>query len=491
MYIHHGGKFIDVGGSRFYLGGVFVGKHGFDPDMFGYFDLKDEIEKLGYESWKCIAYKVPGTLLFINIRDDKDVMQMIKHLSENSRCFSAVYVDDGKKKGGGDAKGAVDCSESELPYEDEEEDRDRKNEETGNDSDSVDVELMSEGDDEEYLEARENIRQEILVGADGVLDAEAILEDDSCSDEVSCDYVLSDEIIADSSGEEGEGDSMRRKSHKIYYDPKCDHKEMKVVLGMRFEDGLQCRNALRTWAVVCGHPIHFRRVSKGQLEAKCELPCVWRCYGSMMKNENTFALKVVVDPHTCPFDIHNKQANYKWLARQYIDVFRVRPDMSISEFLEDCNKKFGVQPSRGRLHRAKAHALELLRGTVKHHYAILRNYVAELVRVDREGRFELLLDEGSVFKGLYIGFSALKKGFMAGCRWIIGLDGCHLKTHLGGQLLCAIAKDANNQMFPIAWAVVGVENEVNWTWFLQILMEELGIRDGNGVTIISDQQKVS
>lgn len=58
-------------------------------------------------------------------------------------------------------------------------------------------------------------------------------------------------------------------------------------------------------------------------------------------------------------------------------------------------------------------------------------------------------------------------------------------------MLCAIAQDANNQMFRLAWAVVGVENEVNWTWFLQILMEELGIRDGNGVTIISDQQKVS
>lgn len=79
---------------------------------------------------------------------------------------------------------------------------------------------------------------------------------------------------------------------------------------------------------------------------------------------------------------------------------------------------------------------------------------------------------------------------MIGCRWIIGLDGCHLKTHLGRQLLCAIARDANNQMFPSAWAVVGVE-KANWTWFLSILLEELGIRDGNGVTFMSDLQKVS
>lgn len=207
----------------------------------------------------------------------------------------------------------------------------------------------------------------------------------------------------------------------------------------------------------------------------------------MDNTEKTFAITKVVDPHTCPFDIHNKCADYRWIAKQYIDVFRVRPDMSISEFLDDCNNRFHIQPSRGRLYRVKAYALELLRGTVIQHYAMLRNYISELVRVDREGRFQLLVDDDSVFKSLYIGFSALKKGFMARCIWIIGLDGCHLKTHLGGQLLCVVAKDANNQMFPLAWAVVGIENEANWNWFLSILLEELGIRDGNGVTFMSDQ----
>lgn len=279
--------------------------------------------------------------------------------------------------------------------------------------------------------------------------------------------------------------------HRVFYNPRCDHSKMEVVLGMRFEDGLKCMEALRTWAIVKGHHIHFKRVTKHQLEAKCKKPCLWRCYGAMKKVEKTFAITTLSGEHTCPFDIHNKCANYIWIAEQYLDVFRVRPDMTIGEFEEDCNRRFHIQPSKGRLYRAKAHALELLRGTVMHHYEILRNYIAELIRVDREGIFQLLVDNDSVFKGLYIGFSALKKGFMIGCRSIIGLDGCHLKTHLGGQLLCAIAKDANNQMYPLAWAVVGIENEVNWTWFLSILLEELGIRDGNGVTFMSDQQKVS
>ena len=44
-------------------------------------------------------------------------------------------------------------------------------------------------------------------------------------------------------------------------------------------------------------------------------------------------------------------------------------------------------------------------------------------------------------------------------------------------------------MFPIAWAVVEGENQTSWTWFIQLLMGDLGISDGLGWTIISDQQK--
>lgn len=331
-------------------------------------------------------------------------------------------------------------------------------------SDGEDVNLGSEGEDEEYREAVENLRQwkwqGVLEDEDeqehlSALKPKFVLEEEELS-HVESDYYLSDEVMDDSTGDEG--DSCFRRSKKVYYDPRCNHKDMKVVLGMRFTTGFQCRSALRTWAIMNGHPITFKRCSKSQMQAKCKDPCPWKCWASMMTSENTFVIRSIGEKHTCPFDVHNKQANYKWIAKQYIDDFRVRPEMGISEFLEDCNRKFGVQPSRGRLYRAKAHALELLRGTVKHHYAVLRNYVAELVRVDREGRFELMLGDEAVFKGIYIGFSALKKGFMAGCRWIIGLDGCHLKTHLGGQLLCAIARDANNQMYHIAWGVVGVEN---------------------------------
>ncbi|XP_078429913.1 uncharacterized protein LOC144701955 [Wolffia australiana] len=93
------------------------------------------------------------------------------------------------------------------------------------------------------------------------------------------------------------------------------------------------------------------------------------------------------------------------------------------------------------------------------------------------------------FSRLYIGFESLARGFIEGCRPVICLDGCFLKTELKGQLLSAVGRDGNNQMFPIAWAVVEGENQASWTWFISLLMTDLGIVDGYGWTIISDQQK--
>ncbi|CAN1239625.1 hypothetical protein LINGRAPRIM_LOCUS2428 [Linum grandiflorum] len=44
-------------------------------------------------------------------------------------------------------------------------------------------------------------------------------------------------------------------------------------------------------------------------------------------------------------------------------------------------------------------------------------------------------------------------------------------------------------MFPIALAVVEGENRSSWTWFLEILRDELNLSDGTGWSLISEQQK--
>ena len=44
--------------------------------------------------------------------------------------------------------------------------------------------------------------------------------------------------------------------------------------------------------------------------------------------------------------------------------------------------------------------------------------------------------------------------------------GATWKGDLGEQILSAIARDANNNIFPVAFAVVEQENKDSWVWFL-------------------------
>ncbi|XP_075098045.1 uncharacterized protein LOC142175360 [Nicotiana tabacum] len=72
---------------------------------------------------------------------------------------------------------------------------------------------------------------------------------------------------------------------------------------------------------------------------------------------------------------------------------------------------------------------------------------------------------------------------------MIGLDACFLKGSLRGQLMAAIARDENNQMFPLAIAVVESECKESWTWFLESLIDQIGVPEEKGWTFMSDQQK--
>ncbi|GJR30840.1 mutator type transposase [Tanacetum coccineum] len=95
------------------------------------------------------------------------------------------------------------------------------------------------------------------------------------------------------------------------------------------------------------------------------------------------------------------------------------------------------------------------------------------------------------FRRVYVCLGALKQGFRACDREILGLDGCFMSSPWPGQILTAVGVDANNRIYPVAYVIVEAESKASWCWFLNLLREDLGIEANFNYTFISDRQKLN
>ena len=131
-------------------------------------------------------------------------------------------------------------------------------------------------------------------------------------------------------------------------------------------------------------------------------------------------------------------------------------------------KDLGVIVSPHVCRAAKGVVIKQMEEKYKQEFKILNDYVEKLKATNLGSTIIVIFDEATrdgdpIFDRMYICFAALREGFLGRCRCIIGLDGCFLKGLVKWQLLVVIDRDGNNQMFPIAWAVVHNESTETWS----------------------------
>ena len=131
------------------------------------------------------------------------------------------------------------------------------------------------------------------------------------------------------------------------------------------------------------------------------------------------------------------------------------------------------------------------------HFARIWDYQEEIRTSNDGSTMEIETIPGPIpgglqrFYRLYVCFEASKSSWRQSCRPIIGLDAAFMKWDIKGQMLAAVGRDGDNRIFPIAWAVVEVEDIDNWMWFVRLLKKDLSLEDGADITIISDKHHVS
>ncbi|XP_057740626.1 uncharacterized protein LOC130957799 [Arachis stenosperma] len=216
-----------------------------------------------------------------------------------------------------------------------------------------------------------------------------------------------------------------------------------------------------------GRQLQWIKNDKERVRVGCkgeEYP--WVVHVSYNNSLRCFQVKTFKSEHTCARDMGSNAADQHWLSNKIEKRLGIHLQMTRKEASDFLKDEFGIHPNDKMVYRALKEARDRIVESESEQYGKLRDYLFELLR-SNPGSTALLEvipipQSLPVFDKIYICLDACKKGFKSGCRPLIYLDGCFLKGYFGGQLLSAIAQDANNHFYTIAYAVVGSETKESW-----------------------------
>nr|XP_015646696.2 uncharacterized protein LOC107278277 [Oryza sativa Japonica Group] len=272
-------------------------------------------------------------------------------------------------------------------------------------------------------------------------------------------YANSDE--EDSVDEIGSDGEVRTKRSK---EPRYKKSEgvPKFELGMKFNCKKQFKKAITKYALAEKKVINFIKDDGQRVRAKCDWHnCPWVCLLSKNSRSNSWQIVTFENLHACPPRRDSRLVTSVRIAEKYGNFIAANPSWLLAHMKAIVQEEMFADASVAKLKRAKWLVQKKKFEATKGQYQQLYRYQLELLRSNPGSTVVINREIGMVppvFKRIYICLDALKKGFIAGCRKVVGLDGCFFKRATNGELLCAMGRDANNQMYPIAWAVVAKEN---------------------------------
>jgi hypothetical protein len=272
------------------------------------------------------------------------------------------------------------------------------------------------------------------------------------------------------------------------------------LVGMAFSCVEDVRRALAAYSIRERRKIKKIKNDQTRLTAICEKEgCPWMLKAGIdTKRTGGFVITAMGQEHNCERVWELKALTATFLKQKFMDEFRDNQKMDLATFAAKVQRQYNMCPERWKLGRARKAALLEIHGDEEAQFRQLWDYGQELRRSNPGSKFFLSTNSVKVagteevkehLATMYWSYDACKRGFLAGCRPLICIDGCHIKTKYKGQLLTAVGIDPNDCIFPIAMSMVEVECTSSWEWFLTTLRDDLNITNTSPWTIMSDKQK--
>ncbi|GKV18372.1 hypothetical protein SLEP1_g28768 [Rubroshorea leprosula] len=353
----------------------------------------------------------------------------------------------------------------------------------------IDVPELTDNEDEETLQARKNVKffNNIEDSIEKDLERPTVdvkwqntqIHPQSSSaggpsgqhldevDEIGSDEEDSYLSTFDDEASEAEHGKRRRATHKVYQEP-GDDETPDIRLGMMFTNKQQFRDAMNKWNLKQRRDIKWIKNENIRCRASCvKAPdCPWQIYLAMDAPTESWMVKTFVSEHTCHWLLKKNKRYNSTVAAKHLVRHRgfTALYMRRTDIYNVIRKELSVELSDHQLKKVKEKIGKAFEGDCKMEYGKLWDYAAELRSKDPVATVIIsasrpTTDLNPVFLRMYICFSAMKLGFVAGCRRVIGLD-----------------------------AVEG-ETTKTWIWFLEELQKDMVIGSRSNFTFISDQQK--
>jgi hypothetical protein len=257
----------------------------------------------------------------------------------------------------------------------------------------------------------------------------------------------------------------------------------------RFNSFTEFREALHKYSIAHGFAYRYKKNDSHRVSVKCKTQgCPWRIYASRLSTTQLICIKKMNPNHTC--EGAAVKAGYRstrgWVGSIIKEKLKVSPNYKPKDIADDIKREYGIQLNYSQAWRAKEIAREQLQGSYKEAYNQLPFFCEKIKETNPGSIATFSTKDDSSFHRLFVSFHASISGFDQGCRPLIFLDSIPLNSKYQGTLLAATAADADDGIFPIAFAVVDAETEDNWLWFLLELKSAVSV--SRQITFVADFQ---
>ncbi|XP_021847076.2 uncharacterized protein [Spinacia oleracea] len=265
-----------------------------------------------------------------------------------------------------------------------------------------------------------------------------------------------------------------------------------------FPDKSTFLDVLRSFCIQEGFGLSVERADSKRYTAVCAIEtCDWRIHASKMFDSVSWAIKGISGCHkTCGRLEENPVVTSEWLCKNMMSLIEANTEIPVETLRRYAQETFQLRVKKRLLYKVRSMAVEKIHGGWAEAYELLPRY-AEMIKQTNPGSYALISwgatsgDVNPKFRACFFSFAAQVKGFLRGCRPIIGIDGAHLSGFYKGILLTAVGIDGNNEIFVLAYGIVDTESCDSWTHFMRCLrqmFEQEGCNKDDW-TFISDRMK--